>query len=357
MNARERFLGICGFNQVDRPPYAESMGFWDATIKRWEGEGLPKGVTPQEYFEMDRVEYLMDRFVQFYPPLAEEIVEDTGEYTVVRDTHGVLKKERKDDYQLSMPQFLKFPVENRGDFEDIKWRLDPSSKGRYPDGEGLKSKYGVRDYPLVLIISGAYGFPRELIGEEKLALMFYDDPGLIRDIEEQWLKLYTGICDRIFSELEVDGILIWEDMAYKNGPLISPSFFREFMLPYYKKLIGHIRSYGVRNFTVDSDGNSGSLLPLFTEGGANVFLPIEVAAGMDPVKIRKEYGNKLALRGGIDKRVLAKNKKGIEKEIMSKVPWLLKSGGYIPMIDHACPPDVSFENYRFYVETLRNLYR
>lgn len=112
---------------------------------------------------------------------------------------------------------------------------------------------------------------------------------------------------------------------------------------------------GCNNITVDSDGNNYSIIPILLEAGINGFLPIEVAAGMDPLELRKIYGKNLWLFGGIDKRVLSENKKAIEQEIFKKLPVLLSEGGYIPSIDHAVPPNVPLNNYKFYVELVRSI--
>ena len=101
------------------------------------------------------------------------------------------------------------------------------------------------------------------------------------------------------------------------------------------------------NIFVDSDGNNNELLPWFIKAGVTGFLPVEVASGMDPLEIRRKFGNKLVLWGGIDKRVLSRSKKEIENEVLLKVPELLKNGGYIPSIDHSVPPDVPFKNFEF----------
>ena len=76
---------------------------------------------------------------------------------------------------------------------------------------------------------------------------------------------------------------------------------------------------------------------------------------MNPVALRKKYGNDLALMGGIDKRILAKDKKSIEAELKSKLPYLLSGGGYIPLIDHNIPPDVPFRNFEYYMKLKKRL--
>jgi len=359
MNSRERFLKVCNFEQVDHPPRWDCLGFWSATVERWWNEGLPRGVPPEQYFEMDRRENVPvnsgSTSCGYSPAFERQVLEEDERTITYRDGDGIIKRERKDGAEFSMPQFLTFPVSNRQDWEEIKWRLDPASPERYPDWEEVRNRYADRDFPLDVVICGAYGLPRNLLGEEHLAYMYYDDPGLIHDIAEHWVEFYKGIFDRTLLNQDVDCVLIWEDMAFKSGPLIGPKLFEEFMLPYYKEVISRIRSYGVQHVMVDSDGNNWQLLDLFVEAGVNVFLPLEIAAGMEPVEIREKYGRKLVLWGGIDKRVLSKDKAAIEHELMRKVPQLIDYGGYIPGIDHTVPPDVPFENYKFYTELLREL--
>jgi len=108
---------------------------------------------------------------------------------------------------------------------------------------------------------------------------------------------------------------------------------------------------------VDSDGDCRPIFDLFLEAGMNAFLPCEIAAGMEPLELRERFGNDFLIIGGIDKRALAKDFAAIEDEVMRKVPRLVEIGRFIPTVDHSCPPDIPFENYRYYVELLRNVCR
>jgi len=158
--------------------------------------------------------------------------------------------------------------------------------------------------------------------------------------------------ERALREADLDYVLLWEDMAYKTGPHISPDMFRRFMMKPYKKLTGFIRDHGVDLIFVDSDGDSGPLIPLWMEGGVNGFYPIERVAGMDAVSLRKQYGRELRLMGGIDKRAMAEGPKAIDRELANVAP-LLRDGGFIPWCDHHVPPDVSLEHYQYYVRRMQ----
>jgi hypothetical protein len=169
------------------------------------------------------------------------------------------------------------------------------------------------------------------------------------------LYLETEIIKRVVKDVKVDEAYFYEDMAYKAGPLISPDMVRRFIVPRYKKITELLRSHGIDIITVDSDGNVMQLVPLWLESGINSIWPLEQAAGNDAVALRKEYGKDLIIGGTIDKRALLKGKEAIKEEVMSKVPFLLEKGGYFPSIDHCVPPDITFENYCYYINTIREV--
>ena len=105
---------------------------------------------------------------------------------------------------------------------------------------------------------------------------------------------------------------------------------------------------------VDSDGYNWKLIPLFLEGGATGMGPMEVAASMDVVEVRKAFP-RLQIFGGIDKRILATDKNAIDEELTRKIPPLMRGGGYIPCCDHSVPPDVSWENFSHYRKRITEL--
>ncbi len=167
--------------------------------------------------------------------------------------------------------------------------------------------------------------------------------------------LEIEVIKRVVKDIRIDQATFLEDMAYNAGPLISPAMVRKFMMPRYKKIINLLHNNGVDIIFVDSDGNVNELIPLWLEVGINHVWPLEVAAGNDAVAMRKKYGKDLILGGAIDKRALIKGKKAIREEVMSKVPFLLEQGGYFPTIDHMVPPDITFENYCYYINLMREV--
>jgi uroporphyrinogen decarboxylase len=210
-------------------------------------------------------------------------------------------------------------------------------------------------HPVSLQVGSFYGYLREMIGSERILYMFYDDPALIEDMMDTMLHLETEVIKRVVKDIRIDQATFWEDMCYKAGPLISPAMVRKFMMPRYKKITELLRRNGVNVIFVDSDGNVNELIPLWLESGINLVWPLEVAAHNDAVALRKKYGKDLIIEGNIDKRALIKGKEAIREEVMSKVPFLLEQGGYLPTVDHHVPPDVTFENYGYYINLMREV--
>jgi len=260
----------------------------------------------------------------------------------------------------SIPHFLSWPVASIEDFERLAAeRLDPENAGRLPPGwktsiEELNEYEGVvalGGYPC-----GFFGAARYLMGEVALLTGFLENPELVQMIIDHLADLWASMYDLVLPQVDVDCIHIWEDMSYKNGPLISPDLFREFMVPAYRQITEVARSHGVDVVLVDTDGDCSQLIPLFLEGGVTGIYPFEVQSGMDVRRVREAFPS-LQILGGIDKRELAGDPDRIDAELERRLPGVVSQGGYIPMGDHQIPPDVSWENYCYYRRRLAELSR
>ena len=148
---------------------------------------------------------------------------------------------------------------------------------------------------------------------------------------------------------------MWEDMCFNHGPMLQPKYFEKWMVPRLKRITGFLAENGCDIVYVDCDGNINELVPLWLEAGVNCMLPLEIAGGTDPVKLRKKYGHDILLVGGVDKTRLLAGKEEIKKEIQRLKP-VVEDGGYIPHLDHLCPPDVTLENYLYYLQVKRDVF-
>ena len=363
MNDRQRFLETVRFGQPDRIPYWE-CAFWGETFTRWISEGMPESAIKsqdslREYFGFDRSFGVYFRGTApvnlgFIPGFEHKVISEENGIITEQGGDGVISRWSRGGH--STRQFVCFPVQNRDDFLEIKKRLDPTTSGRVP--ENLKEKVTnlhAEDYPTCMQVGGYYGFARSLMGMEGLSIAFYDQPELVEEIFEYRTEYVSQVIEKALQEVKPDFAEFWEDMAFKSGSLVSPTLYRKLAVKQYRKITDLLRSYGVDIIMLDSDGNVDDLIPIWLDGGINCIWPFEVASDMDPVALRKKYGKELVMIGAIDKRAMAKGKKAIEEEVMSKVPFLVESGGFIPTCDHAVPPDVSLENYQYYLELIHKI--
>ena len=358
MDARERFLNCMSFIEVDRVPRWE-WGFRPDTTERWHREGLPTdvpdGVGWTEFFGFDRgggyaggsMAERAHVSCRLLPDFTGEVIEEDERTRTTRNEWGAVQRSSK--VGESIPQYLSFGVRTREDFQEYKRRLDPDAPARYPlDWTSRVRRWHERDYPVCGYAYGWYGILRELMGVEELSCALYEQPALIEEICEFWADFLMRLFRRALEETNVDYILLWEDLAYKNGPLISPRLFRRFIRPHYMRVTDAFRRGGVRFVMVDSDGDIREMIPLWIEGGVNILAPFEVSAGMDVREVRHTYGADLAIVGGIEKIAISRGAKAIDEEVLSRVPPLLEAGGYIPTLDHSPIPEISFDDYRYY---------
>jgi uroporphyrinogen-III decarboxylase len=367
MNIRERFHATCNFEKVDRPVRRETIGYFPETFERWHGEGLPESVSDDIFsaplhFQFDNQCWLpvtADVAYEpgFWPRFEDEIIEEDGQFIIKRDLSGSTVRVLADG-RSTIPQVIDNPVKSLRDFEDLKWRLDPENQDRFTGFLDVMVNIAksIPDKITASAVCGLFGTYRHLMGFKGMSIALKKNPELLHAIARQWVHLNGTMVKKLHEREPIDYIYFWEDMAYRNGPMISPRAFREFMAPYYREIIDSIKSdTDIRFFLVDSDGDMWTLTPLFIEVGINMMLPFEVNAGMDIRRVREEFGRDLVIWGGIDKMALFEDEDSIRREVMEKVPPLLEGGGYIPALDHVVPPEVSLENYEKFLEILREL--
>jgi hypothetical protein len=377
MNLRECHLATLRLEPCPRTPRWE-LGFWSGAIQRWYQEGLTgteqamrcaesygswvssggigvglNGEHAREhdvsrYFGLDRGVACIDINYNTCPVYPSEVLDETEEFIIRRDGFGIVSRVHKPE--LGMPEWIDYPVHNRHEWERFKAdRYNPGLAARLPGNwDALLAEYKARDYPLALGggATGYFGSVRQILGLERTLVSLHDDPAWMHDMFDFLADFYVTLYDQVLTHVKPDLGVHWEDMCYVAGPLISPRMFREFMLEPYKKLSGVLRDHGVDLLMVDTDGDCSKLLPLFIEGGVTALYPFEVQSHMDVAAIRQQYP-RLALQGGIDKKALAAGKQAIDEELDRRVPAML-ANGYIPHVDHATPPDVSFENFSYY---------
>ncbi len=368
MTERERFIGVMEYQPVDRVPNYEA-GIWAQTLQRWTNEGLNPyelhgdWFCGEEYFDLSPREFIHVNYGML-PPFQLEILETTERYEIFRDGKGIVRKALLEgsvgSARSCMDEYIGFPVSNQKSFHEIKKRYTANLGARYPAmwKEIMLPRWKNREYPLILgrncSTLGFYWLAREWMGTENLCYAWYDQPALMHEMMEFIADYTIEVSKPILEQTDVDYVMLNEDMSMKNGPLLSPATYLEFIYPHMKRLTEFFKSNGVRYMMVDTDGNCEALLPMLMECGVDAIWPLERASDMDPIRIRKKFGKELRLFGGMDKMEIAKGKKAIDAHLAHVVP-LIEEGGFLPTVDHLVSPDVSYENFIYYMKRKSDL--
>ena len=370
MTHRECFNKVMAGQPTPWVPNYE-LGCWGQTVERWFREGLPQDrsmVGRMDMFEGEPLFKLSRRAfarldIGMFPDFGYEVLDETDRYVTARHRNGVVTKALKEGTvrgtRMSMDTYIGHPVTDRRSWADIKRRYDPAAEFRYPFWwDEMVRLWKDRDYPLCLLGNGAFGLYsglRSWVGTENVSYMFYDDPALVEEMIESKTDFLLNLVERALKDVQFDYFNFFEDCAGKGGPLFGPELFRRFFMKPYQRIIDRLRKAGIRSFWVDSDGDGEALVPLWMEAGITCFWPLEQASGMDPLRLRKRFGKELKLCGGIDKIEIARGRKAIDRELSAKIPPLLEQGGYIPHIDHAVSPEISYGDFMYYMESKRKL--
>ena len=374
MNDRERFVAYVSGEPVDRPPYWLNWTPWETTWQRWRAEAEAGHVSGGFDFPLDIEE--LDKFTGEFrvpfdpdqtpmgipvntgpcPKIEERVLEETDEFVIRVDSWGIKRRDFK--HRTSMSEFIEFPVKSREDWERFKAkRLDPdhpdrlTGNWREPCAEWTAKGYPIRlgQFP----DAGVFGPLRWMLGDEEGLIAFHTMPDLVHEIMDHITAVYLAVFEKVVQEVQVDVIHFWEDMCYRNGPLISPKHWEEFMGPNYRRVKAFAQEHGIPVISVDTDGNPDLIAAPMIEAGVNYLYPMEVAGGCDVNVWREKYPT-LAMMGGVDKRALAQGPRAIDREL-ARVRPALEKGMYIPALDHLIPDDVSWDNYCYYAEALKRL--
>jgi uroporphyrinogen decarboxylase len=371
MEMRQRYIQTLLFGQVDRVPLDPGYGR-ESTRAAWHAQGLPESIDDGR--QIAEYAYRLNGGTldwpsagedfpintRMIPEFKEEVLSRTERTQVVRDWKGnicEISNEFSVEYLRNAIDFVtrrwvKCPVETRADWEDMQQRYNPDDPLRYPqDARERGQRLKERTWPVVLNINGPFWQLREWLGFENLCILFKDDPAWVKEMVTFWDQFVCCILEKTLRYTTLDEVHISEDMAYKSFSMISPAMTREFLLPAYQHWGEIIRSAGVPIYGMDSDGYIGQLIPVWLEAGINMCDPIEVAAGNDMLAFRKAFGHKMAFRGGVDKRAMARGGEEIEQEV-SRLQPVIADGGYIPSCDHGVPSDVSWPNFVHYTGLL-----
>jgi len=343
MTSHERFKRMYEHREADRVPIIDSP--WAGTLRRWHAEGMPENADWVDYFDVDRTVGIS---VDITPRFEEKILEETDEWYITTTKWGVTMRCFK--AQDSTPEMLDFRVVDTDSWAEAKTRM-LLEDDRIP-WDTLKNNWDKWCAEGAWKQAGFwFGFDVThswMMGTENALIAMMEEPELMCDM----FDTYLDRCEKLFSRIwdagyHFDEVCWPDDMGYKGTTFFSPEMYRKLVKPFHARAAkwGHDRGAYVR---LHSCGNITSLVPDIVDAGIDGLNPLEVKAGVDALQLKKDWGEKLVLHGGIN-AVYWSDRDAIVEEIRSKVPVLKQNGGYIFSSDHSIPNDVSLDNMKLII--------
>ncbi len=339
MTSRERVQLALRHEEADRIPIHD--GPWGTTVERWRKEGLPEGQSPGQYFGYEFRGSGCNNSLQ----LASQTIEETDEYAITTNSDGAKVKNWKG--KTSTPEMIDFTITSREIWEEHKPRM-VMNESRVNWEKQIKSNKQAREKGFFYTMNFAPGFTKvcDMVGPERTMMKMMTEPDWIKDIFITDAQLCADIAEEAMGRgMEFDAGWIFDDLGFRDYGFFAPETYRELLMPAHKIICDRFKSRGIP-MILHSCGYNMEFIPLFIEVGFDCIQPLEVKAGNDMLKLKKDYGEHIAFMGGIDVRAMASpDPDDIVREISTKIPAMKQGGGYIYHSDHSVPDNVSFQQY------------
>lgn len=357
MTDRERFNNQMHYKPVDRC-FNMEFGYWNENFREWPlfyESGISNNEEADVFFNFDRIKVISGR-IWMCPYFEQKVIEETEDKRIIMNGEGLLAEIPKDGHD-TIPHFIKSSIVTPEDWEKCKAeRFRRDHPARKVDIERLKKLHPAdRDYPLGVDCGSMIGKIRDMLTFEGLAYACYDYPEMVEDMVETCCVLVEDFLDQVLPHFDFDFATGWEDICFKNGPIVSVPFFRDVVMPRYKRIKKKLKEHGIDIWYTDCDGDVRPILPYLLEGGINCLFPFEVNGCAHPSELFNEYGKELRIMGGFDKMALGQGREAI-KAYMETLVHLVERGGYIPFCDHRCPPNVKPEDYLYYLDLKEKMF-
>ena len=356
MTDRERFNRQMHGQSVDRC-FNMEFGYWNENFQLWSlfrENGIRNNKEANTFFNFDRIEVVRGN-VWMSPPFENEIVSETATHKVMINADGLYAEVPKDGHD-TIPHYIKSSIVTPGDWARVKEeRFRRDDPARRVDTEALKKAHPAdRDYPVGVYCGSMIGKIRDMLTFEGVAYAIYDYPDMLEDMVETCCRLVEDYLDQVLPAVDFDYASGWEDICFNHGPIVSVPFFRDVVMPRYKRISQKLRAYGIDVFYTDCDGDVRPILPYFLEGGINCLFPFEVNSCAHPGELLDKNPG-LRIMGGVDKIELGKGPEAIKAYLETLVPYV-ERGYYIPFCDHRCPPNVKEADYLYYLDLKERMF-
>jgi len=371
MTNRERAMNILHFKETDRMP-AVHFGYWSELLDEWAEQGhISKELAKGARADGSDAQRELDKIIgwdfnwnscrgssnSLNPAFERKVLETLPDGSQRVQTHnGVI--ERYKPGITSIPSEDDYLLKDREAFETL---FKPKMQ-YFPERVNLEyykhfNETRPMDIPIGLHLGSVMGQIRDITTVMGMSYLMYDeDEELFADIVDTYAEMQYKCAEAILETgAKFDFAHYWEDICFKNGPLLSPALFDELCAKHYKKRTELCHKYGIDIISLDCDGVTDQILSTWVENGVNTMFPIEVGVWGDQfAPAREKYGNRVLGVGGMDKTALRIDKNAVDREL-ERMQKLAALGGFIPCPDHRLMPGSKFELVRYYAEEIKKI--
>jgi len=369
MTSKERVTRVLARQQPDRVPIYDQFWFEvQVEYRNQIGRPFPPEVnwnnahpwshahgTLWEYFDMDMLQVgWPDYCLRMIPP---EILDETDDWFLQRD--GNWAELRWWKHKMGTPEHIRFGIDTPDKWAEVKHLLAPiRERVRWDEFWPVYRRAREANRFVCYGTVEVFEMIKDVLGHEIMLMAMMSDPEWIHDIFDH----YTTVAIKLFEMNEAegmvcDGAFVYGDMAYKNGPFMSPTHYREFLQPYHKRLFDTFHKRGMP-VMFHSDGDIRMVLQDLIDSGVDAINPLENSANMDVRELAPLWGDRLGFVGNIDVKVLLTNDRDkVLEEVRSKLRAAMPYHGYIYHSDHSIPPGVTLDTYKLVLEEVRRIGR
>ncbi len=325
------------------------ISFWTPTIERWRKEGLPADVSPAQYFELDDMMRLgVDCTLQLEP----EVLEETDEWVVDRDKDGATHKRWKEQYATCAE--LDQLITSREVWDEYRGRLQPTEdRIAQATSERISALHEQGEF-VVLSPSEPVWWVWRALGMTRVFMAMAGEPEWFDEMVHTQTQMQLELVQQVIDRGEKpDGIWYFSDLCYRNGMFFSPEMYRDLMLPHHRRIAEFCHANDMF-LVLHCCGDARNLVPLLIDAGFDAIQPLEARCGNDVRLLKPLYGDQITLFGNINVDVLSSgDRTAIREEILTKLDAAMPGGGYIYHSDHSIPPTISFADYAYALELIR----
>lgn len=347
MTSKERWLAVLQGEKPDRLP----MDYWatdEANAKLMKHLGC---VDMQDVYKKLHIDAVITIAPDFVGPSEKEVAAASGSggHINLRQTRSghiqppTGKENRYDVFGCGFADIpyengvykecVEFPLQEYQSVEEIEADYTWPSPDWF-DYSGLDEKLRGKENYIIEIYGHEPGWKyNHLRGMEQALMDYMLNPEIAHYCHAKMHEYFYEIAKRIFETIpgKVQLCYVAEDFGSQTSLLYSPDVIREFFFPQKRELIKLIHQAGAYAFHHD-DGAIKPIIPELIDVGIDILNPIQWRTpGMDRGPLKREYGDKLVLHGGMDNQYTLAfgSKDEVEQEVRDNIEILGKDGGYV----------------------------